>query len=206
MSRRLVAALPVLLALWPTGAAAQDALEAQSASPPDRIDLRVRKDFDEPEYEDCSDEQEAAELSGEIIVCRRRTGDENRLFDKEAALERHAARTQGQKPVDVFGIPNHGVVVGRGCFIPPCPPPMPVLIDVEALPQAPPGSDADRIARGLAPRGRDVATAPTGPQIVYEAQLQANADQLGLPPPPQQDAGAPVSPSGSASPAEGPQG
>jgi hypothetical protein len=27
------------------------------------------------------------------------------------------------------------------------------MIDVTALPEAPPGSDADRIARGLAPRG-----------------------------------------------------
>ena len=35
----------------------------------------------------------------------------------------------------------------------PCPPPPVYYIDVTALPEAPPGSDADRIARGLAPRG-----------------------------------------------------
>ena len=41
-----------------------------------------------------------------------------------------------------------GVVVARGCFIPPCPPPPMIFIDVKALPEAPPGSDADLIAKG----------------------------------------------------------
>ena len=65
---------------------------------------------------------------------------------------------------DVFGIPNHGVVVARGCFIGPCPPPKALMIDIEALPEAPPGSDADRIARGLAPNGsaaEDEAVSPS---------------------------------------------
>jgi hypothetical protein len=52
-----------------------------------------------------------------------------------------------------------GVVVARGCFIPPCPPPMPVLIDLKAIPEAPRGSDADRVGQGLAPRG-DSGEAP----------------------------------------------
>ncbi|MXO75193.1 hypothetical protein GRI40_08185 [Altererythrobacter aerius] len=57
-----------------------------------------------------------------------------------------------------------GVVVASGCFIPPCPPPMPVLIDLKAIPEAPPGSDADRVAKGLAPRGdtRDAGVTPPG--------------------------------------------
>ena len=46
-----------------------------------------------------------------------------------------------------------GVAVASGCFIPPCPPPMPVLIDLKAIPEAPAGSDADRVGKGLAPRG-----------------------------------------------------
>jgi hypothetical protein len=45
-----------------------------------------------------------------------------------------------------------GVVVGKGCFVGPCPPPMPVLIDLKAIPEAPPGSDADLIARGERPQ------------------------------------------------------
>jgi hypothetical protein len=33
-----------------------------------------------------------------------------------------------------------------------------VLIDLKSIPEAPPGSDADRVARGLAPTGRDEIT------------------------------------------------
>ena len=45
---------------------------------------------------------------------------------------------------DVFGIPQRGVIVARGCFIPPCPRKMPPIIDLKAIPEAPPGSDAAR--------------------------------------------------------------
>lgn len=57
-----------------------------------------------------------------------------------------------------------GPVVARGCFIPPCPPPMPPIIDLKAIPEAPPGSDADRVANGLAPTGRD-SPAPPPPDL-----------------------------------------
>ena len=53
-----------------------------------------------------------------------------------------------------------GPVVARGCFIPPCPPPMPPIIDLKAIPEAPPGSDADRVANGLAPTGSEYAVPP----------------------------------------------
>ena len=41
-----------------------------------------------------------------------------------------------------------GVAVAKGCFIGPCPIPLPVMIDLKAIPEAPEGSDADRIAKG----------------------------------------------------------
>ena len=41
-----------------------------------------------------------------------------------------------------------GVAVAKGCFIGPCPKPMPVMIDLKAIPEAPEGSDADLIAKG----------------------------------------------------------
>ncbi|WP_275226919.1 hypothetical protein [Novosphingobium album (ex Liu et al. 2023)] len=41
-----------------------------------------------------------------------------------------------------------GPVVARGCFIPPCPRPPAYMIDLSTIPEAPPGSDADKIARG----------------------------------------------------------
>ena len=48
---------------------------------------------------------------------------------------------------------THTLLWSGLCIVPPCPPPPVYMIDVTALPEAPPGSDADRIARGLAPRG-----------------------------------------------------
>ena len=167
-------------------ASAQE-LEAQQAVPPERIDLTIeRGDDDEPVYENCSDEQEAAIISGEIIVCRRRSAD-GPGYDAEAARRRYAERTMNRgnpQAPDLFGIPNHGPVVARGCFIGPCPPAPIYYVDVEALPEAPPGSDADRIARGLPPLEKGAQADGT----VADARI----DELGLPDP--------VSPSGSASP------
>ncbi len=45
--------------------------------------------------------------------------------------------------------PPGNIVNVKGCFIPPCPRPMPVMIDLKAIPEAPPGSDAERIGKGL---------------------------------------------------------
>ena len=53
-------------------------------------------------------------------------------------------------PPDLFGIPDNGKGIGIGGVPPPA-----VFIDVEALPKAPAGTDADRIARGLPPLNED---------------------------------------------------
>lgn len=151
MSRRIAAPFLSALAILMTAP-----LGAQDAEPPERIDILVKQPPPEQVVEDCTDEQEAAIISGEIVVCRRlRDQSDHRYSSPEEAESRYAYATRGRSTPDVFGIPDHGVVVARGCFIPPCPTPMPVLIDIEALPEAPPGSDADRIARGLPPLGRD---------------------------------------------------
>lgn len=168
---------------------AQDAAlegEMQQGQPPQRIDIRVEPRPEEGEvYENCRDDQDAAVLTGEIVVCRRRSGDENRLYDKETAETRHAVRTMHHNDPQapgLFGIPDHGPVVARGCFIPPCPKPPVYLIDFDKLPDTPAGSDADRMARGLAPRGSSGAS--DGPVVVSaQAGQQDNADELGLPPP-----------------------
>ena len=111
------------------------------------------------ELQDCSAEQQAAELSGEIIVCRRRRTDEEAYLgrSREDWADDYAERSKGSGPVDVAG---PGIFTGPPtasgfCFIPPCPTAAMPEIDFAALPEAPPGSDADRIARGLAPRGND---------------------------------------------------
>ena len=212
MSRRSPTALGMALALLASGAGAQEAdrdtaLEAQTGEPPETIDLTIRSEDLEVTYEDCTEDQEAAIISGEIIVCRRKSEQEDRLYSNEEAQDRHAQRTMHQgdpQAPDMFGIPNHGVVVARGCFIPPCPKPPVHMIDFDELPETPKGSDAERVGMGLAPRGPR-RTEDGAMLIAGEPGLQANADELGLPPPlAGEESG--VSPSGSASPEAEPSG
>lgn len=81
-----------------------------------------------------------ATQAGDIVV----TADapqEPDMYEDEPANDPASIRAP-----DLFGIPEGGVVVAKGCFIPPCPRPMPPLIDLKAIPEAPPGSDAARYA------------------------------------------------------------
>ena len=126
--------------------------------PPERIDLleqsREAAKGRSRVVEDCPPE-DVDIVSQTITVCRRLRDDTDEFWDKEAWESDYARRTQGAQPVSTFGIPEHGTVVGRGCFIPPCPPPPALIIDVEALPEAPPGSDAERVGQGLTPTGNE---------------------------------------------------
>ncbi|MEM7688545.1 MAG: hypothetical protein AAF291_05960 [Pseudomonadota bacterium] len=114
-------------------------------------------------YDACTAEQDAARLRGEIIVCRQREDDAAYSgFDREKWERDYARRTQGVKTPNVAGaggtpiyralgsmvMVNVSVKLGEA-------PEQPLLIDVSALPEAAPGSDADRIARGLAPLDDD---------------------------------------------------
>ena len=75
----------------PLPGSAQDA-----AAPPERIDILVpQQDYDAP-LEDCSDEQEAASISGDIIVCRTRRDQREFGYDEERALQRYAAETMNR--------------------------------------------------------------------------------------------------------------
>ena len=115
-------------------------------------------------YEACLAEQDAARLRGEIIVCRRRAEDgaDYSGFDKEEWERDYARRTQGDKNPNLDSLKDGPLYRRDGSVFMVSvtrkigdPPPPALFIDVEALPQAPAGSDADRIARGLAPLGRD---------------------------------------------------
>ena len=91
-----------------------------------------------------------------IIVCAPIESDPDR-YRVSSRLERgddsHLEWT-GQAPdVSGPGIFKGPATVSGLCIIPPCPKPPVYMIDFSTLPEAPPGSDADRIARGLAPRG-----------------------------------------------------
>lgn len=111
------------------------------------------------EYENCSAEEQAAVISGEIVVCRRKAdNDQHRLTSRENAQRRYAEETMHA------GDPLAPDVAGPGIFRGPataggmcgiglnkCPPPPAYMIDFSTLPDAPPGSDADRIAKGQVP-------------------------------------------------------
>jgi hypothetical protein len=112
----------------------------------------------------------------EIVVCaEEQEQSQFRIRTDKQVQDEYARRTMNKgspRPPDLE--PQYpGVVVGRGCFIPPCPPPKAVMIDLKAIPEAPAGSDADRVGRGLAPidaEGRSAAppvqngqTAPAAP-------------------------------------------
>ncbi len=130
------------------------------------------------DLERCDEEIDAATVSRTIIVCRKRTDAAASGFDKEKWEKDYAKRTLGQQPVEVAGegITGKHAAGGGGTirgFLPgllKCPPPPALIIDVTALLQAPTGSDADRIARGLPPIGND-----TGDRIPTE--LESKRDE-----------------------------
>jgi hypothetical protein len=156
-----------------------------TGEPPDRpaenstrIDLSVTVpsgEVNEAQARQCEDEADAGAISGEIIVCRRIGEDGTNYYSgsRSAAQKRFAEETMnaGVPPApNVFGIPNHGNPIGFGS-----PPPPALIIDVQALPKAPPGSDADRISRGLPPLGQD--------EDLSEEEVRKRREALGLPPP-----------------------
>ena len=116
-----------------------------------------------PPIDKCDADQEAAQLSGEIVVCRRvREQEEFRLRTRKGSQADYARRTafagDPQAPdVAGAGIFRGPATVSGLCLLPPCPAAAMPDIDHSAIPEAPPGSDADRIARGLPPLGRDGA-------------------------------------------------
>lgn len=161
--------------------------EENAEAPPARrgpapfiVDLAITKPRSESDRlleEDCAQEAEAGRVAGEIVVCRRLGEASDGSWDKEAWEQNYAQRTQGEQPVNVAGggIFSGPATVSGLCVIPPCPPEAALMIDVEALPQAPEGSDADRIARGLPPLGEDELTAE---------EIAARRRALGLDAPP----------------------
>ncbi|QYJ07195.1 hypothetical protein [Qipengyuania flava] len=161
------------------------------------IDILITQDLGEDEYEDCSAEQEAAIISGEIIVCRRRRDNREFGYDEDRALQRYAEETmnRGDPRAPDFAEsckknPEKGPCIGFGRVPPPA-----YIVDFSELPDTPPGSDADRIGQGLAPRG-NTAEAPVPPRQI----------ELGLPPLPGVEASEEVSPLEEASPEEEPSG
>ena len=164
---------------------AQDAEQVERSTPtyPQRVPIDIEQPereekidllvdipdgpVDQRRVEQCVDAQDAATLSGEIVVCRDIVEDNSNYSSgsREAAQDRYAQETAWRDApatpnVDGEGITGKHAAFGlgatiRGCIIPPCPPPPALIIDGAGLPEAPSGSEADRIARGLEPLGED---------------------------------------------------
>lgn len=153
---------------------------ALAAAPPERIDILVDPVPKQAASEaDCRTDQEAAVITREIVVCGERERDlDQRLYTDDENETRYAQATMNKgnpRAPDVTGdyIFKGPATVSGLCFLAKCPPPPAYFVDVAALPEAPPGSDADRIARGLPPLGSgDETFVP--PQVAQE--------ELGLPP------------------------
>ena len=91
----------------------------------------------------------------EIVVCAPESGDQFRVpSTAETDPSSRAARRalDGNIPTAPDLKPHYpGPVAASGCFIPPCPGEPAYLIDFSTIPDAPPGSDADLIAKGEKP-------------------------------------------------------
>lgn len=105
-------------------------------------------------------EKECAPQKGdEIVVCAEEEQDQSQFRVKSSS----ELEPESQEALD-DGTPRAPDVAGPGIFTGPatvgglcipglqkCPPPPALIIDVTALPQAPEGSDADKIAKGEMP-------------------------------------------------------
>lgn len=145
-----IAAAPV--AAQDDSGATAPAPEAPATQPP-RVNLMVTVPRNEPSQADlreCRDDEEAAAINGEIVVCRVVGNDGTGLTGNRAETQkRYAQETMlkgAPRAPEAFGIPDNGKGIGFGGVPPPA-----YIVDFEVLPPAPAGSDADRIARGLPP-------------------------------------------------------
>ncbi len=114
----------------------------------------------------------AAQQGDEIVVCAQEQ--EQSQFrvpstSQSDPLSPEALNDGLPRAPDVSG-PGifHGPATIGGLCVPglqKCPPPPAIIVDFTQLPEAPPGSDADRVGRGLAPIGNETGTAPGLPNL-----------------------------------------
>ena len=106
-----------------------------------------------------------APVGNEIVVCARSDEpDDQRL---PSPTERaYAAGELPPDPIpsapDLWGGMRGGVTVAKGCFIPPCPRPMPPIVDFSRIPEGLTPEEAALVFRaedGLSPEGASPAAA-----------------------------------------------
>lgn len=156
--------------------------EAPVGEPPQRIDILAPP----PEAEaanaalvkECKDQREAGVVAGEIVVCRALETDTAQLYSgsREAWLKAYAERTQNAGTIPPPDVAGPGIFRGPAtvsglCIFAPCPLDAALIIDVEAIPPPPKGSDAERVAQGLAPLEGDDAPLSGEDRARVEAEL-----------------------------------
>ena len=176
-----------LALLLPAPLAGQDAAPGTAPVTAEEAVAAAKEAYGPPDSR-AKPECPAPKAEGEIVVCGQEQDNSRFRVKSSGDLDPAGAGARDIVPrAPDVGTVYPGVVVARGCFIPPCPPPMPVLIDLKAIPEAPPGSDADRVGRGLPPRGTigDGAPpeAPAGPEFAPAAALNpaGSASPAGAP-------------------------
>jgi hypothetical protein len=153
-----------------------------SAEPPQQIDILapppVSEAADAVELKACADDTERGVVSGEIVVCRELPADTSQLYSgsREAWMKDYAERTQNAGTIPPPDVAGPGIFRGPAtvsglCFIPPCPKEAALIVDVEAIPPPPEGSDAERVAKGLAPVEGDDAPLDEDARRRVEAEL-----------------------------------
>ena len=165
--------------------------DAPEAAPPQTIDLTP--DPPAPEaanaavVKKCEAEREAGVVAGEIVVCRQLEVPTDQLYSgsREEWLRRYAERTKDANTIPPPDVAGPGIFRGPPtisglCFIGPCPKDPALIVDVEAIPLPPEGSDAERVAQGEAPLEGDLAP------LSDEARRRIDAE-LGLPEAPPDD-------------------
>ena len=165
--------------------------DAPVSEPPQQIDIlvppQVSEAADAVELKQCAEDTERGVVSGEIVVCRELPADTSQLYSgsREAWLKDYAERTMNAGTLPTPDVAGPGIFRGPAtvsglCFIPPCPKEAALIVDVEAIPPPPEGSDAERVAKGLAPVEGDDAPLSEEDRRRVEAEL-------GLPEAPEPD-------------------
>ena len=203
---KIVAILVAISLASPTLAQERESIpgiSGETSAPQDgTIDLLASApegELDARRIEECERQTDAAQISGEIVVCREIIEDNSHYYsgDRDSARQRYAEETQYADAPQTPDVAGPGIFRGPatvgGLCIPglqKCPPAPALIVDVTALPEAPPGSDADRIARGLPPIGNEAGDSPS------------HSDLLGLPSPEETEADSPATLAESAAPAD----
>lgn len=132
-----------------------------AAEPPPRVNLMVtvpRGEVNQAQLQQCRDNADAGTISGEIVVCREVGSDGDAATGtREETRKRYAQETMlkgaPRAPDFIADCKDQGNpfgCIGMGKVPPPA-----YMVDFSALPTAPAGSDADRIARGLPPLDKE---------------------------------------------------